>query len=792
MDQLKILLRSFFKRGKNSLVKITSLSVGLALGLVMVAEVYFEQSYDNFFPDKERIYQVLSSNYSTGDGFREYPQTPGGVVIGMKNEMPEVEVVTRYTWLSGDAALTTPDKNKYYGNVILGDSCLFDVFPRPVLAGNPKEVLARPMYAMISNEMAEKFGGVAEVIGKTFEINSRPGKILTIGGVFEKLPNNTHLKYDVVVSMSSIGQYMWDGSLNWVGNDRYVSYVKLYPGIHPESLRTGLEKMKEKYLPLDEIEKSGVSIDWVFKPLIQIHTGDETTKRMVLTLSILAGVLLFTAVMNYILIVISSLVNRSREMAVNKCYGASGKNIYFRVFSETGIDLFISLLIAFLLVLFFRGTILSLLGTSLSDLFTVKSVLLLLTVCLLVFFVAAFVPGYLYARIPVAAAFRNFPENKRYWKLGLLFTQFIAAGFFVTLLMIIDRQYRFMLNDDPGYAYDNLVYTNLSGVDRELRQKALEEIKRLPNVKEATTSSALLFNGVPGNSILLPDDERELFNIADLEYVGDGYLKIMDIPVIEGRSFIENIPSSREVMVSRRFVEKMKNYTNWPDGSVGKNLRITYHSQTAADVFTICGVYEDFRLGVIGGQDLRPTVLFYSDKPSTNLLVKFHRETPEAIQEVDDKLKAMMPDKDVIVYSYTGEMKNRYIDTKNFTDSLLIGGLVTLVICLMGLIGYTNDEGNRRRKETAIRKVNGATSFDVQWLFLKDISCMALPAITIGCVVAYFVADSWLKRFADKAELSFLLFIGCSLAVLLIILAAVGLRSYRAVNENPAESVKSE
>ena len=164
MDQLRILFRSFFKRGKNQLIKIISLSIGLALGLVLIAKVYFEQSYNDFFPDKERIYLVIS-NYSTGEGTSPSDYTPGGVALGMKAELPEVEVATRYSNLLEEAVLVTSDKKKYYGDVIMGDSSLFDVFPLPILTGNVKETLSRPMYVMISDEIAEKMGGAANVVG---------------------------------------------------------------------------------------------------------------------------------------------------------------------------------------------------------------------------------------------------------------------------------------------------------------------------------------------------------------------------------------------------------------------------------------------------------------------------------------------------------------------------------------------------------------------------------------------------------------------------------------------------
>ena len=787
---IKILFRSLFKRRKHNLIKIISLSAGLAMGLVLIAKVYFEQSYNNFFQDNERIYRII---YLQDKGTETYEMVPGGVAIGMKDELPEVEFATRYTWIDRNAILVTSDRNRYYGKMIMGDTCLFDVFPRRILAGDVKDVLSRPMYVMISDKIAEKMGGISSVIGKTFESQTKPGKIFTIGGVFESLPNNTHLKYDIVISMASVGNVLWEGSsINWTGNDRYFAYVKLYPGIETENLKEEVEKMRNKYLPMEELEKAGVEIDYDFVPLNKIHTGDETTKQTMWILSILAISLLFTAVMNYVLVAISLLVSRSKEMAINKCYGASEKNIYYRMLLETGVDIFISLAIATLLILFLRGAILSLLGTTLSDLFTTNSVMLLLAVCFLVFIITAIIPGYLFSRIPVAVAFRKYSESKRLWKLGLLFTQFTSAAFFVALLFIVNRQYSFMINDNTGYNYDNIAYCDLSGVNEELRQKAVDELKSMPEVAEVTSCDNLLFNGAAGNNILLPNDDRELFNIADLHSVGDNYLSIMNIPVVEGRSFIEKISSSREVMVSRSFIDNIMKFTDWHDGVVGKEIFITGQGSSSVDFFKICGVYEEVRLGVIGAQDTRPTVMFYSDKPSEFLIVKYHKETSEAIIKTTDLLQNMLPDIEVVVNSYTGEIINQYRGSMNFRNSVMVAGLATLVISLMGLIGYTNDETNRRKKETAIRKVNGAKMVDIQRMFLKDINYMALPAITIGCVIAYFVANRWLERFSEKADLTVPLFAGCAFAILFIILATVGIRSYYAANENPAESIKSD
>jgi putative ABC transport system permease protein len=792
MKTIVIAFRTLFGKGRNNLIKILSLSTGLALGLVLIAKVYFEQSYNDFFPDAERIYQI-QSNYVSNDESETFSQTSGGVAVGMKDVIPEVEVATRYTWLISEGVFFTEDKSRYEGNFILADTCLFDVFPMPVLSGEVKDVLSRPMYAMVSAEIAQMMGGIDRAIGQTFQIEAFPGKAITVGGVFETLPKNTHMDYGVVVSLASIGQFTWDGSLNWLGNDRYAGYVKLVPGATPQSIRPGVDRVREKYLDKATLQKAGVGIDYSFLPIREIHTSGEGVTQMMWLLGILAFALLFSAVMNYLLVVISSLVNRSKEMAVHKCYGASEGNIYGRVLAETFAAMLVSLLVAAGLIYAFRGAIFSLLGTGIGNLFTPASCLLLGAVYLVVFLVSALIPGYLYARIPVAMAFRRFNENKRRWKLGLLFVQFIAAGFFVTLLAIVGRQYQYMINANPGYDYDNLAYCGLSGVDRNVRQTVFEEISRLPEVAGMTSADELLLHGrFSGNNVQLPGEDRELFNVADCYAVGDGYLDIMEIPVIEGRSFVEGSDSLREVMVSRRFAERMKDFVDWPDGVVGKSIFVTEHSRSKDHTFTICGVYDDVKIGPIDRLDSRPSVMFYTRRAASNLLIKFHQQTPEAMAKVSDLLSTLLPDKTVYLHSYPAEVAYSYSESRKFRDSVMIGGIVTLLISLIGLLGYTNDEMNRRRKETAIRKINGATALEVVRLFLADVSRMALPALILGCAAAGFVAKGWLEKFAEKATLPVFLFAACGLAVLVIILSVVSLNCYRAAGENPAVNIKAE
>lgn len=239
----------------------------------------------------------------------------------------------------------------------------------------------------------------------------------------------------------------------------------------------------------------------------------------------------------------------------------------------------------------------------------------------------------------------------------------------------------------------------------------------------------------------------------------------MEIPVIEGRSFTENIPVSDEVMVNRAFVEKMKEFVDWPDGAVGKSIYISEHDRYGSKYYTICGVYENYIMGSLIDMDARPSVLFYRQRPSAHLLVKFHRMTPDAVGKVNERLKELMPDQEPKLTVYSVQMVDLYSSSRKFRDEVMIGGLITLIISLIGLIGYTNDEVNRRRKELAIRKVNGATMKDILRIFLKDVLRIALPAILLGCGISYFVAEHWQRQFVEKIPLSAWIFLAGALFV---------------------------
>lgn len=790
INNIRQAVRSLGQRGRHNVMKITSLAIGLAIGLVLIAKVCYEQSFDTFYPDLDRIYRIYEV-IPRDEGLESWPKTAGGIAVRMREMMPEIESSTRFTYI-GDGTFTMTDSRKKLGGVwALTDSCWFDVLPRPILQGDPKEALSRPGYVMVSDEVAENIGG--DVIGKTFTFDGNEKAVMTIGGVFKKIPDNASIGADVLISMPSIKQFTWDGSMNMVGNDRYSSFVKLVPGADISQLKEQIPRFINTYLPVEKLKEAGVELQFDFQPITAERENDENIQSMIYMLSLIAFALIFVAMMNYILITVSSVIGRSKEVAVRKCYGASTGNINGIIFAEAFVHVVIALIVAVLILFTFQDFISQLLGTPIERLLMSRSMLAVLGVSAGVLLVTGLLPGSLYARIPVAAAFRNYRESKRLWKLALLFVQFTAAIFLVILLFVVNRQYHRMTNDDPGYTYDNLAYIPLNMVsDTTQRRILLEELKRLPEVEMVSYSYDIPIHGSSGDNVMLPGEDKRLFNCADQYYVGEGFFELMEIPIIDGRAFNPNLGMDEEVMISRRFAEYMERTAGWTGSPVGKQICVTSHNE-GGKAQTICGVYEDYRIGSIADNDVRPAALFYSPRQIFgSLLVKYHRMTPEALKKTEEMLAQLMPDKEMYVYSYPAEMAALYVDTLNFRNAVLAGGLITLAILIIGLVGYIADEVNRRRKEIAIRKINGAVMGDIQHIFLKDLAKILMPAIVLSVPLAWKVAEGWQQQFSEKVPLSWYFFAGGILLVIAVIFGVAGYNVHRIANDNPANSLKVE
>lgn len=792
MKNFYISFRTLFKKGRHNDIKILSLGVGLAMGLVLIAKVCFELSYDNFYPESDRIF-AIQENFSIGDKSNDgFPCVSGGVAPGMKAEIPGVVAATRCE-RTGEMVMKTPDNKKYTAIFMLADSCFFDVLPREMLVGNARETLSRPLYALVSEEMAGKINpDGADVIGKTFEVQTFPGVQIIVGGVFKDVPKNTHLYYDVLVSLSTFKAITgWSKDDQWLGGDSFNAYVLLQPGLSADDLLQPMAEMLDRHVDSKKLKEQGMTYSIFLRPLGELYASSPATKRMAVMLTAIAFAILFAALMNYVLLVISSMVTRSKDVAIHKCYGATGWNITDMIFSEAFLNLLISVVFSTLLVFGFRRIVEELLGTSLSSLFTPDTLMILLGVCVLVFLVAGLLPSQLFARIPVALVFRSYTNSRRSWKKALLFIQFVAVGFLVCLLIVIGWQYSFMVNDNPGYSYERLAFCNLEGVPQSSRKALMDEILKQGEVEDVTTCYELPAFSGSGDIVYRPGSEDAVAHFRDLYGTNANFVSLLEMKVIEGQAFDESYSDSMQlVMVSRQMATELANAFQWKDGVVGKKLDIGGHGTD--DPFTVVGVYDDVRMGRIDQEGMVNSAIFFSKRAEQTLVVKFRERNAENLAHINNVIKEFLPDREINLIDYRFSLTKLYDTSRIFRDSVMAGGIITLIIALIGLIGYINDETNRRGKEIAVRKINGATERDILRLISSDIVWMALPAILIGAGASWFASEKWLQQFSEKIPMNAGLFLTGSVVVLAVILLTVVYRTWMVANANPVLSLKSE
>lgn len=791
MNQILSAIKNLPRRGQHNLAKIVCFGFGLVVSAVLIGEVYFEQTFDTWFPGHERTYAIKEAVVQNGQ-FNEWSHTSGAIAPGIKAISPQVEAATRYSFMLSDVKTTVDGRPFSIDEVKAADSCLFDIFPRATVQGNLKEGLSRPYYCVISRSMADRIGG--NVVGKAFEPRDWDCKLI-IGGVYEDFPYNSRLHgIDVIVSMPTLNQFLgFDVSACWVGADRFSSFVRLWKGTTIDDLKPNVRKMIAQHSEFAEAEKAGIKFNYAFSQVTADYTSNPQVRTMCWIMSLLAVILLVSTVVNYLLIVMGNVVSRFREMAVRKCFGGGPLTIYGIMVSESLVHVVIGIVLAAVLVFACKGTIEGYISAPVSTMLFSRGSWILALICLFIVFIGGLVPGYIYNKVPVTAAFRGVHEARRRWKLIMLSVEFLVVTVMLSLLAVVQQQYHEVTHENMGYDYSRLAVVTLDKAPVGQMQQALKSLRTLPFVEQATTAYKLPIEWHSGNNIYLPGDDTEYLNIADQYSVGDGYLKLMGIKVVEGRNFTEPADSDlSEVMVSESFVKRFHTTTHKQGSVVGQHICVSEHTDSLHPFSTICGVYKDISLGSSLERELRPSVLFHDNNDAKYILAKFTDLTPDNLDRARQQLRRLLPDREVKITPYSDLVVKQYQSTDGFRMGTLVTGITALVIALMGLIGYTTDEVNRRRKEIAIRKVNGATARDIFHMLVADVLKLSVPAVIVGLILSWVIAGKWLQLFADRITLSSLLFLGVGLAVLVIVVTIMLLSARRVVNSNPVLFLKDE
>lgn len=792
------MFRFFTSDLRRNLIKILCLTIGLAVGFVIVAKVFFETTYDSFYDDSDRIYYIAST-VEYGGRFMEWTGTSGAIGKNISSYVPQVERVARVlpVWRGGEVIKTESGDLLRFENCCLADSGFFDIFPTQILSGDPRHILSEPAACMIPQSLADAMGG--DVIGQSIscpELDAWIGQTLfRIGGVYKDFPPNSTLLNGIIVSMATGPEIFGASESIWVGNDRFTTYVKLIEGATAGDIDPLLIRMLYDNVDEETLRSSDYRV--LLRPVSEFHERNDGIGSSLYILAVLAVLLIISAALNYLLVVLGQIPSRSREMAVRKCYGTSDASIFVRMTLEGIFFMGVSIALAVLVVFCFPELSRELLGRDVRELFAAPGLWMITAVIgVLILLVSSVIPGVIYSRTPVARAFRISVRGYRIRKLILLSVQFLVSGMLMCLMVLVVRQYVMILSLDYGIDHRNMAVARLKKVNAGVASRVVLSLEQMPGIEGVSTSATYLLGGSSGNLVSVDGHGDTDLAVADMYETNPDLFALAGMRFLQGGTFREKADSTVfEVIVDERFAGEMERLFGWDRGNiVGRGFRITEHKNPYNKEFTIVGVVNNVRRGMLEakGVDVRPTVYFPGSGIYPRMYVRFARLDSESLREAQDLIDRLAPGGEIYLEPVSVSLRSNMAPIRLFATAVGIVGSAIFVITLIGLWGFTTDEVVRRSREIAVRRLTGTSVRGIVRLFCLEVLVVAFPALVAGGALALVVGRRFLAQYSERVSLSPGSMLVCLAVIAAVIVAVISLNVASVARDNPYRHLRSE
>ena len=771
MKQLYYVIQTLLHGRNANVIKIVSLGLGLMMSILLFARVAYDLSYDTCFKDYENLHQVWSIFTIKGEKMKPQQQNLGPTPGAILQYFPDAVESATSVGINWNNSPLQRGETKFYDMMVAADSLFFETMGIEVLEGNPVQDLQQKDIIYLSERLAKKIFGDENPIGKTLRYEQNMDFI--VRGIFEPIPENSTVRAEAVVSLPTllsrnIGNYGWNGGDSWHG------YVRVKPGTDIENLNKRIDQFIKKAIP----ERETFSIGVFVQPIYDTFQSYEDPQRRRIIMSILAGAILFIAAMNYVLISISSISRRAKAIGVHKCSGAETGTIFGMFLWETAIILILSLLLMTFLVLNFQDFVEECMdGLQLESFFIGRVVWVPFAAIALLFCIGGILPAQLFARIPVTQVFKRYSEGKKGWKRPLLFVQFGGVAFVAGLMCIVWMQNNHLNHFDFGYNKERVAF-GYHTTEEQGAEAVRHFYEGLPYVESVSASEGSVVWGYSGEMISEVVG-KQLFS-SRYDYWNEDYPSFMGLTFLKGR-----MPMHKdEVAVNETFIKKI----NWDSDILGKII----YTDGDLDKYKVVGVLKDFKIGNINFNTESPFVAHYRPTFGNFVHLKLKEPFIENLQRLNKEVEEAFPDNAISFDSMETVIRGTYAGVFTFGKVTTVSTIIVIFITLMGLIGYTNDETQRRSKEIAIRKVNGAEASSILELLAKDVLWTALPAVLLGTLASWYVGELWMGQFATTIGSTIPYYIMTGFVTLLMIVGVVVVKTWKIANENPVISIKSE
>ena len=790
-NYLKIAFRNLWRHRVFSFINIMGLTVGMAACFLIFLYIRFELSYDSFHTKADRIYRVVSDIKTPTEvinaGGPSWAAPPN-----IKDEFAEVESFVRTT--SDNLLIRKGDVKFQEENALWADSSLFKIFDFKLLKGNPQTALKEPFSVVFSETSAKKYFGDKDPMGQTLMITGE-GLAATVTGVMKDIPENSQIKADMVLSMTTITK-QWNKSLDsqW-GNYGAQAYILLKPGTNAKNLQSKFPAFLERRNGT-EMKKSQMYATLLLEPLRDVYlrstrNGSKTGNiNNVYIFAIVAIFILLIACINFVNLTTARSAERAKEVGIRKVVGAAKTQLARQFIGESIIICLIAFILAVLLSAIFLPSFNQLAGKTISDgIFQHgQYVFYLFIAAIAIGLLAGIYPAFVLSSFkPVIVLKGRFATGNRgiLLRKGLVVAQFSISVALIIGTIVVYNQMNYMRSRDLGFSKDQMMVMDTNGdPGKEAFRQAITSI---PAVKATAMSSSVPGSGNPGaySEIENKKGELQIANL-DLYYVDFDYIPLFKIKMAAGRPFSKDfMTDTTQAMVLNEAAVKMFGYSS-PQQAIGKRFKQWGREGK------IIGVTKDFHFRALQ-EPIKP--LSMRIEPGGSNLVSVNvaaANLPATIAAIENKWKTLIPNRPFSYFFLDEYFNKQYRGEERFGKLFLNFAILAIFISCLGLLGLASYSTMQRTKEIGIRKVMGASVKGIINLLSKEFLTLVVLSFFIAMPVAWYFMHAWLKDFAYRTDISWWVFVLAGILALLIAITTVSFQAIKAAIANPVKSLRTE
>ncbi len=803
-NYLQTAVRNFKKNKFYSFINILGLSLGITASAFILLYINEELGYDKHFTDYETIYR-LESDFSINNKHDKFALTSMPLGPALKLEVPEIQSYTRFI-NNENAVLRYNDKEFYEKKVFFADSTAPAMFSLNFVEGTAVGSLSQPHTVVISKSVAAKYFGEQEAYGKT--LLGGEGRGYRVTGVFEDLPENTHMPFEILLSLETWATIVGEERFRSMEPGRFwnvnaYTFVKFAKPEDNEVLIAKSNAFYEKYMK-SVGDQLNATFSLMTTRLDKIHhetklTGDfpAGNKSYLYLMGMVGLMILILAAINYMNLATARATKRAREIGLRKVSGADRLMLTWQFITESLVLATLSLVISFFLIQIFLPLFNDMADKQLelSFLKNQQVYIVIAGIALLTGLFSGLYPAlYLSSFQPsnVLKGKINIGRQSGWLRKGLVTFQLIITVVMITGTIIIYNQLNYMRNADLGFEKENVMVLEIQDTTFLKRIDSFrDELKANPNVVATAMSRS-----VPGEgqSIQLmkveKDGKMEEFVLNNIPCDHE-FANLLKLEFVKGRNFNREMKTDDTTAVIIN--EAAARALEWGDDALGKKVNRDFELDgTGGRDLKVIGVVKDFHFTSLHNK-VEPMMLFIPQFPLNILSIRLKEGAGiHTIEDIQAKWENFGNNRPFDYYFLDEKFDNKYSAEAKLGKVFATFAMLSIIIALMGLIGLSSFVTAQRTKEIGVRKVLGASVEGIVAMLYKESLVLVLIACSVALPLSWYLISDWLDNYAYHISLTWVTFLVATLTAIIVCLASISYHTLTAANSDPVKSIKYE